>query len=226
MKFLFIFLAFLACNSKGDVSEENSDVDYTYLALGDSYTKGESVCDDCGFPIQLVNRIQETTGKVGSLTRIAETGWTTTDLKLAITEQQPPTSFDLVTLLIGVNNQYQNKSFKLYEAEFPSLLEKAIAFAGGDESKVVVVSIPDYAFTPFGQTKDDPEEISSQLDEYNAYAEEISADKQVRFLNITDITRMGLKDPQLVASDGLHPSEEAYKRMVDRLLPLASEIID
>lgn len=226
MKYLLILITFLACNTNEGPTNDTSNADYTYLALGDSYTKGESVCDRCGFPVQLVNRIRETTNQNGSLRRIAETGWTTSDLNLAIAQQQPPRTFDLVTLLIGVNNQYQNKPFSLYEEEFPLLLDQAISFAGGDVSKVIVVSIPDYAFTPFGQTRDDPEMISSQLDAYNAFAEEISAEKQVTFLNITDITRLGLSSPELVASDGLHPSEEAYKRMVDRLAPLALQIID
>ena len=124
----------------------------------------------------------------------------------------------MVTLLIGVNNQYQNKPFSLYETEFPQLVIKSIALAKGDKTNVIVVSIPDYAYTPFGQGAVN---ISTGIDQYNAFAQNYCAENGIVFINITDITRLGLSQPEVVASDGVHPSDLAYSKFVDRILPKA-----
>jgi phospholipase/lecithinase/hemolysin len=126
-----------------------------------------------------------------------------------------------VTLLIGVNNQYQNRPFSLYETEFPELLQTAITLAKGDKNRVIVVSIPDYAFTPFGQSSSNPQNISNQLDNYNSFAKNHAESLGISFLNITDLTREGLNNPSLVASDNLHPSQLAYSKFVERMLPIA-----
>ena len=202
-------------NPDDEVSE---DYDFKYLALGDSYTIGQNVCDTCRFPFQLKEALEDGLDATIELGIIAQTGWTTTNLKNAISNQNPSRDHDLVTLLIGVNNQYQNKPFSLYEQEFPELLATAIALAKGDKDNVIVVSIPDYAFTPYGNGSSS---ISSQIDAYNAFAENYSTQNGVVFVNITDITRQGLANPALVASDGLHPSQLAYSRFVERILPKA-----
>jgi lysophospholipase L1-like esterase len=149
---------------------------------------------------------------------IARTGWTTSGLISEINLVNPSTNFDLVTLLIGVNNQYQNRPFSVYESEFPTLVNRAITLARGDKSNVIVVSIPDYAYTPFGQGAAN---ISAGIDQYNAFAENYCRDNEITFVNITDITRLGLLQPELVASDGLHPSELAYSKFVERIVPKA-----
>ena len=131
-----------------------------------------------------------------------------------------PSNQDLVTLLIGVNNQYQGRPFSLYETEFVELVHTAIALAGGDSSKLIVVSIPDYAYTPFGQNLN-PEVISEQLEMYNQYAEDYCMDNDISYVYITDITQQGLDNPNLVASDNLHPSKLAYTKFVERILPIA-----
>jgi lysophospholipase L1-like esterase len=190
-----------------------------YLALGDSYTIGQSVCTTCRFPEQLKTSIQATYPNNPFLLQvIAKTGWTTTNLLSEINLVNPSTNFDLVTLLIGVNNQYQNRPFLVYETEFPILVNKAIALAKGDKSNLIVVSIPDYAYTPFGQGAVN---ISTGIDQYNAFAQNYCSENGITFVNITDITRLGLTQPELVASDGLHPSELAYSRFVERILPKA-----
>ena len=153
---------------------------------------------------------------------IAQTGWTTTNLKNAIASQNPANNYDLVTLLIGVNNQYQNKPFSLYEQEFPELVNIAIQKAKGNKDNVIVVSIPDYAYTPFGNGN---ATISSQIDTYNAFAENYCIQNNITFVNITDITREGLAQPTLVANDGLHPSDLAYARFVERIFPKAKVIL-
>lgn len=209
--------------SKKNASSEKTT--YKYLALGDSYTIGESVCGDCNYPKQLADSLNNTLKEKTSVKIIAKTGWTTTDLLGAIAAENPSKDYDLVTLLIGVNNQYQGKTFSLYEEEFPKLLDMAIGFAKGKKENVIVLSIPDYAFTPFGQKSGKAEKITSELKNYNAFAEMISKEKGVRFENITPITQKGLENPTLVAPDGLHPSEVAYKKFVDQLFPFAKIIL-
>jgi acyl-CoA thioesterase-1 len=197
-----------------------------YLALGDSYTIGQSVCETCRFPEQLRKKLGDLNPKNTYTTKIiARTGWTTTDLISAINADNPASNYDLVTLLIGVNNQYQNKQFSIYEKEFPELIFKAIALAKGDRSNVIVVSIPDYAFTPFGKQSSNPSKISTEIDNYNAYAKKYCLEQNIEFISITDITRQGLTNTNLVATDGLHPSELAYSLFVERILPKASLVI-
>lgn len=195
------------------------------LALGDSYTIGQSVCSTCKFPEQLKDSLVANLPDSYrfSLQVIAQTGWTTTNLIAAINTQNPTSDFDLVTLLIGVNNQYQNKPFSLYETEFPQLVTKAISFAKGNKLKVIVVSIPDYAYTPFGQGSSNTQNISTQIDQYNLFAKNYCDSNNIDFVNITDITRLGLQQTNLVANDGLHPSQIAYSKFVERILPLALE---
>ena len=196
---------------------------FNYLALGDSYTIGQSVCETCRFPEQLRKKLGDLNPKnTYTLKIIATTGWTTTNLITAINTEKPPVNYDLVTLLIGVNNQYQNRPFSVYENEFPELINKAISLAKGDKSKLIVVSIPDYAFTPVGKQSSNPSKISAEIDNYNAFAQKYCLQQQIEFVSITDITRQGLVNPLLVATDGLHPSELAYSNFVERILPKAS----
>lgn len=190
------------------------------LALGDSYTIGESVCETCRFPEQLKDSLIanfETDTSI-ELKIIAKTGWTTTNLIKAINDTPINNNFDLVTLLIGVNNQYQGKPFSIYETEFPQLVNTAIKKGNNNKAHVIVVSIPDYAYTPFGQGNT---KISSDINKYNIFAENYCKAHNITYVNITDITRRGLNDSQLVASDGLHPSELAYSKFVERLLPFS-----
>lgn len=198
---------------------------YKYLALGDSYTIGESVCSDCSYPKQLADSLNKTSKEKTSVKIIAKTGWTTTDLLSAIAAENPSKEYDLVTLLIGVNNQYQGNPFSIYEEELPELLDMAIGFAKGKTENVIVLSIPDYAFTPFGQKSGKAEKIISELNKYNAFAEKIAMEKGVKFVNITPITQKGLENTELVASDGLHPSEVAYKKFVEKMFESASKKI-
>ncbi|MDP2687584.1 MAG: SGNH/GDSL hydrolase family protein [Aequorivita sp.] len=196
-----------------------------YLALGDSYTIGESVCSNCNYPKQLTDSLNKTSNEKASVKIIAKTGWTTTDLLSAIAAEKPSKDYDLVTLLIGVNNQYQGKPFAVYEEELPKLLDMAIGFAKGKAENVIVLSIPDYAFTPFGQKSGKAEKITSELKRYNTFAEKIAEEKGVKFVNITPITQKGLENTALVASDGLHPSEVAYKKFVEMMFESTSKKI-
>lgn len=228
--FLILFLSFFGCSNDDETSENTPNPvvrNIKYLALGDSYTIGQNVCETCRFPIQLKDSLKDNlpTSDNISVKVVAQTGWTTTNLKNAIANENLIAEYDLVSLLIGVNNQYQNKPFSLYETEFPELLQTAISLAKGDKNRVIVVSIPDYAFTPFGQGSSNPENISNQIDQYNLFVKNHAESLGIEFVNITDITREGLNNPDLVASDNLHPSELAYSKFVERLLPIAKNIL-
>tara|TARA_R110002049_G_scaffold37208_1_gene117450 strand:+ start:18922 stop:19680 length:759 start_codon:yes stop_codon:yes gene_type:complete len=212
-----------------DVPNENPETEdttpnpkdsYKILALGDSYTIGESVCETCRFPEQLKTSLisEPTLNNAFDLKIIARTGWTTSNLLNAVAAEKLANNHDLVTLLIGVNNQYQGRPFSIYESEFPKLVDVAISKAKNNKSNVIVISIPDYAFTAFGNGN---KNISKEIDAYNTFAEDHCIANNITYINITDITRMGLANPALVASDGLHPSQLAYSKFVERILPLA-----
>lgn len=199
-----------------------------YLALGDSYTIGQSVCETCRFPEQLKSNLKSIYPQTDfSLKIIATTGWTTSNLISAINAQNPGSNYDLVTLLIGVNNQFQRMDFSVYQKEFPELLNKAISLAKGDKKNVIVLSIPDYAYTPFAANYSEANrtKISNEIDQYNTFAENTCISKGVVFISITDITRQGLSNSNLVASDGLHPSELAYKMFIGRIFPQVKMIL-
>lgn len=231
--FAFLLLGFaVACGDANTSAEpENQAADTTatdtdtssvppaqlhYLALGDSYTIGESVDYEERYPVQLVRRLADDDIYFRDPTIIATTGWTTTQLKDGIAEADLREAYDLVSLLIGVNNQYQNKPVDLYRTEFRELLETAIEFADRDTSRVFVLSIPDYAYTPFGQGRN-PEKISQELDLYNTINRDITAEYGITYFDITPISRQGLADPELVAADKLHPSGKMYAAWVDLL---------
>ncbi|MBL7816229.1 MAG: SGNH/GDSL hydrolase family protein [Saprospiraceae bacterium] len=198
----------------------SKDSTFTYLALGDSYTIGESVAEAERFPNQLADSLRIANIKIGTVKIVARTGWTTDELQNGIVAAglTEANTFDMVTLLIGVNNQYRNRSVEEYKPQFTALLERAIQFAGGKKERVIVVSIPDYAYTPFGGGR---KSISDGIDAYNAANEAITRAKGVAYAQITPISREGLNDPTLVASDQLHPSGKQYSRWVSVMLPIA-----
>jgi lysophospholipase L1-like esterase len=187
-----------------------------FLALGDSYTIGEAVDERQRWPVQLVDQLRKKGFNAEEPEIIATTGWRTDDLKNAILKRNPAKDYTLVSLLVGVNNQYQGKSAESYAPEFQGLLTMAIEFAGGDKSKVFVVSIPDYGFTPFGKEK--KANITMAIDEFNSVNKKITQALGVKYFNITDISRKGLEDQELVAHDGLHPSGKMYTLWVKRIL--------
>jgi lysophospholipase L1-like esterase len=209
LKVLSIFI-FLAGFSMAQTHQKR------FLALGDSYTIGESVSEKDRWPVQLVNKLNASGFAFEEPAIIATTGWRTDDLREAIVAANPEKNYDLVSLLIGVNNQYQGKSAEVYKREFEELLAMAIALAGGSPDKVFVVSIPDYGFTPFGKGKQLT--ISKELDEFNAINKSIASKYGIQYFNITDISRRGLAEPHLVAADGLHPSGKMYSEWVGLIM--------
>jgi lysophospholipase L1-like esterase len=187
-----------------------------FLALGDSYTIGESVAESERWPVQLAKAMTERGQPVEAPRIIATTGWRTDQLKKAILDANLSNDWGMVSLLIGVNNQYQKRTAESYAPEFEELLDMAVKLAGGKRESVFVVSIPDYGFTPFGKPKQ--AEITKAIDEFNAVNQTITAKKGIKYVNITDLTREGLEKPEYVAPDGLHPSGRMYSLWVERIL--------
>ena len=193
-----------------------------YLALGDSYTIGQSVEPDERWPVILANELKKAEKPIAAPEIIARTGWTTRNLLDAL-EQSPPTgTFDLVSLLIGVNNQYQGRNMEEYRVEFRQLLQKAIAYAGSDSRNVFVLSIPDWGVTAMGVGNRD--HIAAEIDRFNAIAKDECDKQKVIFIDITDISRTALNDPSMIARDRLHFSAKMYRLWVNKALPVVRQM--
>jgi lysophospholipase L1-like esterase len=186
------------------------------LALGDSYTIGESVTTSQRWPELLIDSLSQRGVDCLAPRIIAATGWRTDNLKSAIKKSKFKQDYNLVSLLIGVNNFYQHRSADQYQTEFEALLNQAITLAGGNPSKVFVLSIPDYGFTPFGKANQST--ISAGIDSFNEINQAIARKYQVVYIDITDISRKGLEDTSLIATDNLHPSGSMYAQWVVRIL--------
>ena len=185
------------------------DSHYTFLALGDSYTIGEAVDESQRWPVQLKTLLHNKSIVLNEVDIIAQTGWTTDELKKAIDDHKITRTYNYVSLLIGVNNQYRGNPIDIYQKEFKELLEMAIGFSGNIVKQVFVLSIPDWGAMPFAEGKD-RDRIGKQIDDFNAVNKRISLELGVNYVDITPISRMALTDKELVASDGLHPSGKMY----------------
>lgn len=191
----------------------------TYLALGDSYTIGEAVSQSQSFPYQLSNALTSASLPVAHPTIIATTGWTTDNLINSIANSGINNKkYDFVTLLIGVNDQFQRLSQNNYEVKFAQVLHTAINFANGDTTRVFILSIPDYGVTPFAGGNDSV--IGPEIDQFNAINKAESLRAGVHYLDITGISRQAATDPSLIALDGLHPSGKMYGLWIQKLEPL------
>ncbi len=195
-----------------------SDTIKTWLALGDSYTIGESVLETDRYPIQTTKLLNEAGVECAKPEIIATTGWTTKDLLNAIQSKSEKTAYSIVSLLIGVNNQYQGLSLDEYRKEFTILLKRSIEFTGNNASHVFVISIPDYSVTPFARQMN-RSKIAGEIDAFNAANKEIAEQFKVVYINITDLSRKAATDTGLVAADGLHFSGKAYLEWSRLLAP-------
>jgi lysophospholipase L1-like esterase len=203
---------------------EEKPVNIRYLALGDSYTIGESVEATERFPNQLADFLKAG-GMQTEVTIIAKTGWTTNELwdGIQASEINPP--YDLVSLLIGVNNQYRGYDINEYREQFAFLLNKSIEYAGGDPQRVIVLSIPDWGVTPFANGQGG-ERIARDIDAFNAVNREETEKASAQYVNITPISREAEHDTTLIAPDGLHPSGKMYLEWAKLAYPAALEALD
>lgn len=195
-----------------------------YLALGDSYTIGESVDATERFPNQLADFLKAG-GLQTEVTIIAKTGWTTNELwdGIQASEINPP--YDLVSLLIGVNNQYRGYDINEYREQFVFLLNKSIEYAGGNPQRVIVLSIPDWGVTPFAHGQGG-ERIARDIDAFNAVNRAETEKAGAQYINITSISREAAYDVTLIAGDGLHPSGKMYLEWAKLVYPVALEALD
>jgi lysophospholipase L1-like esterase len=194
----------------------------TYLALGDSYTIGESVSESGRYPVQTVNLLRLQNIQIKDPDIIAITGWTTGNLINALDNNPPKNNYSIVSLLIGVNNQYQHQSIEEYKPEFTELVNRAIAYAGDNKSHVFVLSIPDYSVTPFAANLDTAK-IAKEIDEFNDANKMISLNAGVHYLDITPVSREAKYNLLLIAGDGLHPSAYQYEQWSKLLAPMMQQ---
>ncbi|MCW3080503.1 MAG: lysophospholipase and related esterase [Segetibacter sp.] len=225
--FLAIFACF-ACEKENMINRSPANTtphDSTgltrlkYLALGDSYTIGQSVQESERFSAQTARQLASHNITVQTPVYIATTGWTTANLIDAINTQNPSKNFDIVTLLVGVNDQYQHMDTAGYRTRFTTLLNASIAFAANRPSRVFVLSIPDYSATPYVPELDKAR-VSQQIDQFNAINKQIALASNVAYIDITPASRQATTDPALVANDGLHPSGKQYAKWSELLAPV------
>jgi lysophospholipase L1-like esterase len=188
-----------------------------YLALGDSYTIGEGVEPAERWPVQLAAMLRARGVDVGDPEIVARTGWTTDELAAGIDAARPVVPYALVSLLIGVNNQYRGLSVDAYRAELHTLLPRAIEFAGGESGRVVVVSIPDWGVTPFAEGRDRAQN-AREIDAYNAVGRDVAGELGAHWVDVTPTSR---RMPDAVVGDGLHPSGAQYREWAELALPEA-----
>ena len=205
----------------------NSPKAIRFLALGDSYTIGESAPESDRWPAQLANLIKTSphfASQNGEIETgiIARTGWTTDELWQAIQQSPPQGAYELVSLLIGVNDQYRGGDAERYRQDFRFLLGKAIGYAGGDPKRVIVLSIPDWGATPYARIdRRSAAQISAEINAFNAVNKDESQKAGVRYVDVTPISRQAPADPALLADDGLHPSGKMYAAWAALALPEA-----
>lgn len=221
---LIVVIGLLSCSVE-DVDSNDyvsvGDRTRTYLALGDSYTAATGENPEFSYPNQLVNRLDSVDSINVDLEVIATNGWTTRDLIQGISNTELSDSYDVVSLLIGVNNQFQRRPFKQYRTEFINLLDSCIVYAGGNTDNVFVFSIPDYGYTAFGRSN--KATISRELDQYNSFADSVCQIKNVDYYYITDISREAEDKPALIAPDSLHPSALQYELWIDKYYDVIKE---
>ncbi len=198
---------------------------YSYLALGDSYTTGEQVRIDQSFPYQTVQLLRKANRSFYAPEIIATTGWRTDDLSLTIDETILQPTYDFVSLLIGVNNQYQGRSAEEFRGHFRVLLEKAIQKAGGQANHVIVLSIPDWGVTPFAINKP-TEKICSEIDVYNFICQAEAEYFQTHFIDITTSQRLDGKNGEFLTHDQLHPSGKEYFKWAVQLSNIIQSVLN
>ena len=209
--FLSILISMVAC------SQSTVEQPVKLLALGDSYTIGESVSHAESWPQQFAAALEKKDIEVRTVDIVAKTGWRTDQLIEAIKNTDLAESYSMVGVLIGVNNQFQGRSVESYAPEFRQLLNTAIEFADGKKENVFVISIPDYAYTPFGQSSS-PDRISEGIDEYNRVNKAIAKEMGIVYVDITPGSREAIQRPELIARDGLHPSGQMYAEWVQQVM--------
>ena len=227
LHFLFVLsvLFLLVRTSERATIQATMDEPLRFLSLGDSYTIGEGIDPSQRWPVQLSAALRNEGINIENPHIVARTGWTTSDLLRKIEARKPEGPFDLVSLLIGVNNQYQGKDIGIYQQEFRTLLGLAIDFTGGNPVKVLVLSIPDWGVTPYAQGRERAK-ISTQIDQFNDINLQECQSAGVNYFDITSTSRQAANDATLLAPDKLHPAGKMYTAWVDLIFPQVKKILE
>lgn len=231
MRYLLFLLLVTACSHQAiksviTLDSTANEHKIKFLSLGDSYTIGESVTEDNRWSVQLAKLLRADKIDIADPDIIAKTGWTTAELQTAIAERNNKNEYDLVSLLIGVNNQYRGQSLATYRTEFRALVKTAIQYAHGNPSRVFVLSIPDWGQSPFAKRKDkDPLKVGAEIDAFNAVGQDECQKANVRFVDITPLTRSAAGNATQFAEDGLHYSGLQMKRWAEQSLPVAKALL-
>ncbi len=228
MKWIWsIFMLMAACSAKNATTVEPDNLimgKYRYLSLGDSYTIGESVAPEERWSMILSDMLRKNGVDLSDPEIIARTGWTTAELMDGIKSRNPQGPYNLVSLLIGVNNQYRGQSLERYRTELQGLLKQAIGFAGGNNERVFMLSTPDWGVTPFAKGSDQAK-IASEIDAFNQVAQEECTKLGIAFVDITPLSRTAKNDISQIANDGLHFSGKMYRQWAEKALPTVQKLL-
>ena len=229
MKWIWsIFILMTACSAENPTNVEPDNLidksKYRYLSLGDSYTIGESVAPEERWSMILTDMLRKNNVNIADPEIIARTGWTTAELMDGIKNRNPKGPYNLVSLLIGVNNQYRGQSLERYRTELQELLQQAIGFAGGNIERVFMLSTPDWGVTPFAKGSDQAK-TASEIDAFNQVAKEECERLGIAFVDITPISRTAKNDISQIADDGLHFSGKMYRQWAEKALPTVQRLL-
>lgn len=229
MKWIWsIFILMTACSAENPTNVEPDNLidksKYRYLSLGDSYTIGERVAPEERWSMILTDMLRKNNVNIADPEIIARTGWTTAELMDGIKNRNPKGPYNLVSLLIGVNNQYRGQSLERYRTELQELLQQAIGFAGGNIERVFMLSTPDWGVTPFAKGSDQAK-TASEIDAFNQVAKEECERLGIAFVDITPISRTAKNDISQIADDGLHFSGKMYRQWAEKALPTVQRLL-
>jgi lysophospholipase L1-like esterase len=219
-----ILILMMACAAESPMNNDQTPAptlvpgQYRYLSLGDSYTIGERVAPEERWSVILTELLRKNNINIANPEIIAKTGWTTAELMEGIKGQNPKGPYNLVSILIGVNNQYRGQSIERYREELRELLQQAIGFAGGNIERVFMLSTPDWGVTPFAKGSDQAK-IATEIDAFNKAAKEECEKSGIVFIDITPLSRTARNDASLIADDGLHFSGKMYRQWAEFALP-------
>ncbi|MEH0158719.1 SGNH/GDSL hydrolase family protein [Limibacter armeniacum] len=229
MKLLYVLLFTLllvsaSCNDDDSsvippsILGENPPVNVRYLALGDSYTIGEGVTEKNRWPALLAERLRDDNIQVSKLQYVAQSGWTTSQLIEALGSADLTNGYELVSILIGVNNQFRQQNMEAFKAELGFLIDFSITLVANDSSRVLLLSIPDYSVTPYAQAiYGNTERIAEEITVFNRAIKELAAEKNIPYINITDLSRFAKNDSSYLAEDQLHLSAKMYALWAGRV---------
>lgn len=231
MKWIWsIFILITACSAENPTNsmiEPEIPIEpgtYRYLSLGDSYTIGESVPESDRWSVILTDLLRKNNVKIASPEIIARTGWTTAELLEGIKNRNPKGPYNLVSLLIGVNNQYRGQSLERYRTELQELLQQCIGFSGGQLDRIFVLSTPDWGVTPFAKGANQAK-IAAEIDAFNQVAKEECSKLGIAFIDITPLSRTARNDESFIANDGLHFSGKMYRLWAEEALPTVQRLL-